>query len=273
MKFLKLFEEAVKVCDYKKWQKYANWNSYKEEEEFFKLFPDHDKNYNRIYFPLKINKEEISTNDIPRELRDYIEWNGYKIVNYADGLIKRYHTGYDNGGIPVGDSRVIRIGKYLNKVGRQDLLDVYNNSKKDTLKNVDDIYVVISRHPYDLIGMSTNRGWSTCLDLDDDRYNKEHIWHLSEHLKNGYLISYLIRKDDRNINNPISRMVIKKIEEDRRNKGHRRYKSSAIYGTYIREFDDMIREWAFLDTSFTHSIDPENFKDEYIFKDFIKKYS
>ena len=111
--------------------------------------------------------------------------------------------------------------------------------------------------------MSTDRGWSTCLDLKDERYNKDHIHHLKRFLQSGYLIAYLIRKDDRNINNPISRVFIQKYNFEYR-------KDYATYGTYIREFDELIREWSEIHTSYRN-------KNQNIFKEkfdkFLKKYN
>lgn len=39
MKFLKLFE-SIKPCVYKDWSKFFNKQSYKDEESFFKIFPE-----------------------------------------------------------------------------------------------------------------------------------------------------------------------------------------------------------------------------------------
>jgi hypothetical protein len=64
--------------------------------------------------------------------------------------------------------------------------------------------VVISRHAYDLAGMSTGRGWTSCVNLVDggDRH------YVLAHVKNGSLVAYIIRSDDTNIEHPVSRLVI-----------------------------------------------------------------
>jgi len=237
--------EALKICDYKKWVKYVDELIYSSYDEFFKYFKDHDKKYYRLYFPLTVTYKNV----IPMELKDYLGWNGYTIVDYDEGLIKKR-----------GSDRLIRLGKYLNKNDKR-LLKVYNDSKKDFIKKTDDIYVVISRHPYDIIGMSTDRGWTTCLDLDDKRYGGEHNHNLKIYLK-GSLISYMIRKNDRNINNPISRVIIDRMYYGRLGITGR------LYGTYSNDYLTFIREWINLYNDYASG--NEYFK--YKLDDFNKKY-
>lgn len=215
--------ESINISDYKKWSKYINKKYYDSEEGFFKLFKDHDKYHNRIYFPLKVEHKNWEIK-IPTELRDYLNWFGYEIINYNEGIISR-------GGVRM------RIGKLLNKIGRQDLLKTYSDSKQNILRNVTNLYVVISRHPYDLIGISTDRGWSTCLDLKDDRFGGKHLLNLRYYLQGGYIVAYLIRKNDRNINNPISRILL------RRTYSGNLTEDNKIYGTHVDEFMKFIRKW------------------------------
>jgi len=109
MKYLKYLNESIKIEDYKEWYKFFNKELYSKEEEFFKLFPDHDKNYNRIYFPLVIDHEKWNIT-IPSDLKDYFGWNHIRIIDYYEGLIEVKKS---NGG-----NRRIGIGKFylfLNK--------------------------------------------------------------------------------------------------------------------------------------------------------------
>lgn len=125
----------------------------------------------------------------------------------------------------------------LTRLGEDKLLRTYELSKNNTLKKTDDLQIVISRHPYDIIGMSTNRGWTTCHDLNDKRYNGNHLHNIANNLRGGCLIAYLIRKNDRNIKDPISRCLILRngfggLRPDRH-----------IYGTYIDEFKYFLDRW------------------------------
>lgn len=223
-------KESISISDYKEWSKNFNWDFYKEMEKVFKEseYISHSKNFDRIYFDLKVDSENFKVT-VPNEIIDFFNWYGQdnemSIVDYNRGICTDK------------DGREIRIGRLFRKMGEDKLLDVYNKSKQNLLKNINDLQVVISRHPYDIIGMSTNRGWTTCLDINDKRYDGEHLYNLEEYLKDGVLIAYLIRKNDNNINNPISRILITRGWYS----GDLTYEN--IYGTYVEEFENFISEW------------------------------
>jgi len=231
IKTYKLFNvsEAVSISDYKKWSKSANLEFYRRMGEIFGRFEDHDRNFNRIYFDLNVNTDDFEV-VIPDEITDFFNWFGpigpyrtkMKIIDYNKGICTDK------------DGREIRIGKLLNKLGEEKLLQTYNKSKENTLKNVSDLQVVISRHPYDIIGMSTDRGWTTCHDLNDKRYGGKHLYNVEKELRNGALIAYVIRKSDRNITNPISRCLIKNTWNGLEVDYH-------VYGTNVPGFQDFLK--------------------------------
>lgn len=223
MKVVKIFEEFIKVSDYKEWSKFTNKYFYDKLGEYFLTIDDHDKKFNRIYFDLKVNRDNFQI-VVPDEITDFFKWYGYPIIDYEKGLCRDK------------DGRQIRIGKLLTKLGEDKLLKTYNQSKSDTLKNTDDLQIVISRHPYDIIGMSTNRGWTTCHDLNDKRYGGRHLHNISSDLKKGTLVAYLIRKSDRNISNPISRCLLFNSEFYNNPKLPKLRLDNHIYGTYVKEF-------------------------------------
>ncbi len=129
-----------------------------------------------------------------------------------------------------------RIGKVLEKLGRSDLLKVYAESKSMNLKKTDNLLVAICRHPYDIIGMSTGRGWSTCLDLHDKKYGGYHLNGLEGYLNRGCLMAYLIRDNDLNINNPISRLIIF-------NSSNILVIDNKMYGTIVPEMFKLVDNW------------------------------
>jgi hypothetical protein len=220
--------EKISISDYKNWAVHANEHFYKQMGEIFKneKAADHSRNYDRIYYDLNVNKDNFEV-EIPLEIKDFFRWYGrgneMEIVDYHKGICKDK------------DGRIIKIGKLLRKLGEEKLLDTYNKSKTNTLKNVGDLQVVISRHPYDIIGMSTDRGWTTCHDLKDKRYGGEHLEMIKYYLQKGSLVAYLIRKEDRNIEKPISRILIVKEFRD--------LKPNETYGTYVKEFDVFVKNW------------------------------
>ncbi len=223
----KLFEEFVDISDYKKWVGHFNNEFYKSMESIFKQYPDHDKNYNRIYFDLKVDPSKFEDR-IPQEIKDYMGWYGYPILDWSKGICQDK------------DGRPIKIGRLFQKINRPDLLKSYNDSRNNLLKNIDNLQIVISRHPYDIIGMSTGRGWSTCLDVKDTRYGGKHLYGLTRLLKEGCLVAYLIRVGDRDIKNPISRVIIHNYGS---NESPRFSVDHHIYGTHIEEIIEFLNNW------------------------------
>ena len=64
-----------------------------------------------------------------------------------------------------------------------------------------------------LLGMSTDRNWTSCMDLD-------HGIHKTTALKQvqyGGMCAYLIKKEDRDIQEPIARIAIKRFISTKRN--------------------------------------------------------
>lgn len=210
----------ITIKNFKEWKDKFNDRFYKEMSEYFSKFKDKDKRHNRIYFKLKV--EQSSDMPIPQEISDYMNWIGCPIIDYKKGLCKV-------------KGREVRIGKFFNDTDRKDLLKIYSESRQ-SLKNTDNLSVVICRHPYDIIGMSTNRGWSTCIDLNDKKYGGKHLHSLGSKMTSGCLIAYLIRDDDRNINNPVSRIAILSYNGTL-------YCDTKCYGTSVKEFIKFTNDW------------------------------
>ena len=100
---------------------------------------------------------------------------------------------------------------------KKDLLDAYalNLPPKSMLtdsKGVN-LSIVVSRDPYDIIGMSTDRRWSSCMrlpnDNDPDDYGGQCFDHLQHDIRLGTLVAYLIEPTDKNIDKPYARIAIK----------------------------------------------------------------
>jgi len=103
--------------------------------------------------------------------------------------------------------------------------------------------VCISRHPYDIAGMSTDRRWTSCMNLNGGAYYKK----IKEDIKYGTLIAYLIYADDKNINKPIARIAIKPYQnvsnpEDILLVPEPEVYSDNKYKDYT-EFKKIVKEW------------------------------
>ena len=66
-------------------------------------------------------------------------------------------------------------------------------------------YIVFSKHAYDVAGMSTNRGWTSCMNLYSG-INKHYIQY---DVSAGTMVAYLVANDDLNIKRPVARVAIK----------------------------------------------------------------
>ena len=164
-------------------------------------------------------------------------------------------------------NKKISIGKILSVVIKNKKnLDINLNGIKtfNTIYNQrmmnykNDLFIVISRHPYDIAGMSTNRGWTSCMNLNKGAY-KEYVM---GSIVNGALIAYTINKNDLNIENPINRFLIKPYikenEELNFEKPNFILKVSEVYGNYIYKILETVQNW--LDENWNNKFDKGTYK-------------
>jgi len=241
MKYLKLFE-VIKISDYRKYHRMRGNDDFQEKmKEYFMKFPDHSRNYDRIYFDFEVDPDDWKIK-IPKEISDFMGWYHYPILDYNKGICRDH------------DGREIRIGRLFQKLGEDRLLKVYNDSKQNMLRDIGDLQIVISRHKYDIVGQSTDRGWTTCIDLHDKRYQGKHVHNLDYQISRGTsLVAYVIRKADRNINNPISRTNINGYcSREAIPWGLRTFRSkplwtlnttNCVYGTNVPGFIEFLIKW------------------------------
>lgn len=103
-----------------------------------------------------------------------------------------------------------KIGKLMGN-SDPDLLAFFANDPVRLGKNIlsainsNNLWIVISNHAYDIAGMSTNRDWTSCMNI----INGDNKWHVEQDIKRGTLIAYIIDKKDTNIEHPYGRVLIK----------------------------------------------------------------
>jgi hypothetical protein len=111
------------------------------------------------------------------------------------------------------------------------MIDMWNNvpeaqemqAQKKTVLH----YIVFSKHAYDIAGMSTGRGWTSCMNL----YGGVNSYFINRDIAEGTMVAYLVKESDMNINKPTARVSIKPfINID--NPTEVLYQAeSAVYGT------------------------------------------
>lgn len=182
----------------------------------------------RIYVPLNYNaaQAEPTTSPIMTAVQAAIQPIGFEIKDYKAGLANK-----------IGDpNRLIKIGKLLKD---QNLLNQFARDPIRAAAKQTELEVVFSRDAVDIAGMSTDRGWVSCMDLAGG-CNKHYV---PAEIKNGAIIAYLIRGDDKEINNPLARILMKPYFY----KNHMIIFPDDVYGTAPPQFKPLVDkfcQWA-----------------------------
>lgn len=146
------------------------------------------------------------------EIRDHLSKHGYTIHDYVnDHIIDRH-------------GRTTSIGKALGRTEKDPNLyatDPRVRARQNGELEDNDHEIVISRDPYHVGGMSTDRNWSSCMSLpgDNDRYSGG-MYHrkVAHDLQQGTLVAYLTKKGTIKPNTELtkdealSRILLKKYE-------------------------------------------------------------
>ena len=151
----------------------------------------------RLYFDFQSDKLlKGFSPECPSEIKDYLIEKGFVLEDYVSGTARDKHD------------RVVRIGKILSKQpelaktfetdpSRKAIVSVTRGKKT----------ICLSMHPYDVAGMSTGRGWTSCMDLEDGINNR----YVKEDIKQHTLVAYLIDSSDKDIKRPLSRVLLKRF--------------------------------------------------------------
>lgn len=228
----------------------------------FGVTEDHDKVFgksvDRIYLPYDTSKDEPTTSEnyhsvpemrnmpgipIHHTILNALTSKGYKVDDYSTGLT--YHQDEPK--------RKLKITAALQKIGIADQQTMGHRSKDGNPLTYAQAYaadpvraaakkdkqIVITRNPYDVAGMSTNRGWTSCMNLEQGS-NRHYVKH---DIAQGTLTAYLCTKDDDGIHRPIGRINLKRFEH--LSSRHAIYRpEDAHYGSIPTSFPQRVHEWA-----------------------------
>ena len=156
----------------------------------------------RTYFPLNIT--EIIDIEIPDKIKTTLDNAGFYITDYRAGIaMKKAKLGEQK------DLRQIKIGKILQKLNQPNLLKQFNERLGTSKKDIKDlkIEICITYNPYDIAGMSTDRNWTSCMNLNDGIYKDTAL----KQVQYGGMCAYLINSNDKNIEKPYARIAIKRF--------------------------------------------------------------
>lgn len=219
---------ALAPSQYRKFVK--GWDKGRYAGEFAKFA---GKLTYRIYLPL--DNEAEAKIPAPQEIADTISSLGWDIEDYRAGIAVDKKEG----------KRRIRIGKLLTK--HPHLLKQFNEDKARAAYR-GKYMICISRHPYDIAGASTDRGWTSCMNLEDG----ENAHYIPKEIKIGSLIAYLIEEHDTNIKRPAARTMIKPFykTDDVEMKYPLLIADPSVYGTSVKGFVKTVQRW--LDKHMNH---------------------
>lgn len=182
----------------------------------------------RLYFDIGVNHKAHFT--VPPAVRSALQKAGFAPTDY---LAKKC--------VKIGDKEqknVFNIGKVIAKDPHAkaafDNDPQLQNTKQGALQ------VVISCHPYDIIGMSTGRAWDkmSCMRLADGEHKFDpgsNAHYVRNDVSEGTLVAYVVGADDTNIQHPKARCLLKPFYNEDGDVLYRR--ETRIYGNPVPGFD------------------------------------
>jgi len=220
MKFTEqIFLEAIKLSKARKYVK--DWDKDRLKDWFGGKY--------RVYIDLE--KGKAASEDLESELEQEVK----KSLHNTDFEVKDFKKGM---AFDKKNKREVKLGKVLSKIDKN-LLQKFANDPNREASKISEPIVVISRHPYDIAGQSSDRGWTSCKDLSGGE-NKRYI-----KAETGLaLIAYLIYKDDKNINKPIARILISQFSNKEKDIVYvPQFITYGSAGVWERAFKDTIQKW------------------------------
>lgn len=181
------------------------------------VFP---KGQDRIEIPLEMEEKPA----VPHPaVKEHLENNGYTINDYKAGFATDKY------------GRSVSIGKILNKTkAPAEVTDAFMNDPQRAASSIAQPKIVISRHPHDVAGMSTDRGWRSCMEMGGPNtaggINQRFLQH---DIQNGTHVAYLVRPDDNDIKKPMARIALKPFHSDDEN----------VVKSWMASLDDNPENW------------------------------
>jgi hypothetical protein len=263
------FCEALRPSQFREYVK--KWDKTRYEEKFraFKEKYDGDRNAYRLYIPFTEDKTKSPNEDI---ITEFLSRFGFAVEDYLGGVARLRDA-----------KNTIKIGKALSNISkRPDTDEKDKKTANDLLKKFgedpirkaggDEFLVCISRHPYDIAGADTDRKWHNCMTIatwDEKKLEElnqlkktltgkekkevkdqiekleggEYVKYIKHDVKEGSIVAYLIRKNDRNINNPVAVLNIKPFINKNVENDFILVEDSNIYGQDVPGFKEKVAEF------------------------------
>lgn len=268
-KIEKIINEAISIKNARKRGLTRNNSGSYRNNKINDVFDGKD----RLIFPIDIESDELNI-ETKGPLFSKIEELLSKEYNISISSFDNYKKGLSYKKEDRDKKQPYKIGKLLKKLvdkGNDDAKVLYDSFVNDPKRRTKGSYnVVISRHPYDVAGMSTDRNWSSCMNLgykpieySEERTKGQYSYSVKNDIWEGTLVAYLVSDEDRHkngklaIRRPLSRTLIKPFES--KDKKDRAYGTGKVYGVANSLFRSFVRKWT-----------EDNLNNELKYKDYYK---
>ena len=180
------------------------------------VFPE---GHDRITIPLESAPENPDRQVEPDyRVEDHLKKHGYSVHDYGKGIAKKTITvGNPEKGVPYQQKEQhVNIGKVLQATGAADHIKnaFANDTNRQGIHIGGDHHIIISKHPYDVAGASTDRGWNSCMNMSQSKEAGNQSEQLENDVKYGTHAAYIVHKDDHDINHPVARVMLKPFKSE-----------------------------------------------------------
>jgi hypothetical protein len=185
------------------------------------------KRGDRVYFPFSSSEGMVAhESPVKKEVEAALQGTDFKLKDYKMGVA------IDKFG------RETKLGKALTKLGKTDVLLKFRDDPTREASKKTDFIIVFSKHSYDIAGMSTDRGWTSCMDLYDGAESDHIQWDVKE----GSFICYLTKPEDTNLNKPTGRILVKPYINVKNKKDVVYSPEQQVYGTVPNNFLNTVND-------------------------------
>lgn len=222
-----LFKKENKIDEAISISQYRPYSNIKPFPKYEKMLDAMFGSKQRIeYYPTPSVAEKSK---LELEVTSFLDSIGFTVEDYIGNQCKKK-----------GDFKnVFKISKILNKEN-QELYKKYIADQDRSVQDISKSYkIVLSRHPYDIVGASTGRSWESCLTIGGEACDK-----LKGEIKGGSFVAYCVAVNDNNLNNPYCRVFVRRFENKEEERDYY-VVSSMVYGNAPKDFLKNVEDFVY----------------------------
>lgn len=190
----------------------------------------------RTYFPLQT--KQLPVLETPKEFLQILDKTDYYCPDFRSKYVFRKSDKLKQK--PVKLMNVIQKELKDNPTKLKELKKKFDQRLSTSRTENITCMICITHNPYDVAGMSTDRNWTSCMNLYGGAYKQTAL----KQVQYGGMCAYLIKEDDKEIKQPIARIAIKRLVGELKTKAFIFQAQPAIYGDkeYAKElkFDTQV---------------------------------